>query len=153
MRMRMQEPTDKFALALTRNAFPGAPIRVGKKRINEPKIQAVVVNNKVGGWVRAWGGVGWVWGIVIYQIRRHSYTQTKQPPCLFLHRQISNVCPGGGGGDGGVGDAEKVCEAVAKSMGFSSGSMVLPSSTGVIGWRLPVQAIIDVVVRVTADNL
>ena len=42
-----QEPTDKFALALTRNAFPGAPIRVGRKRIEEPKIQAVVVNNKV----------------------------------------------------------------------------------------------------------
>lgn len=43
----LQEPTDKFALALTRNAFPGAPIRVGKKRVAEPKIQAVVVNNKV----------------------------------------------------------------------------------------------------------
>lgn len=42
-----QEPTDKFALALTRNAFPGAPIRVGKKRVSEPKIQAIVVNNKV----------------------------------------------------------------------------------------------------------
>jgi hypothetical protein len=42
-----QEPTDKFALTFTRNAFPGAPIRVGRKRINEAKIQAVVVNNKV----------------------------------------------------------------------------------------------------------
>lgn len=40
-----------------------------------------------------------------------------------------------------------MCEAVAKSMGFPSGNLVLPSSTGVIGWRLPVQAIIDVVVR------
>ena len=103
---RTQEPTDKFALAFTRNAFPGAPIRVGKKRLDEAKIQAVVVNNK-----------------------------------------ISNVCPGGGGGDGGVGDAERVCEAVAKSMGLPSGGFVLPSSTGVIGWRLPCQAIIDVVVR------
>ena len=32
-------------------------------------------------------------------------------------------------------------------MGFPTGNLVLPSSTGVIGWRLPVQAIIDVVVR------
>lgn len=31
-------------------------------------------------------------------------------------------------------------------MGLASGSLVLPSSTGVIGWRLPVQAIVDVVV-------
>lgn len=60
--------------------------------------------------------------------------------------QISNVCPGGGGGDGGVGDAEKVCEAVAKEMGLPSASYVLPSSTGVIGWRLPFQAVIDAVV-------
>ena len=73
-----------------------------------------------------------------------------RPPNTHTHTQISNVCPGGGGGDGGVGDAEQVCEAVAKSMGFPTGNLVLPSSTGVIGWRLPVQAIIDVVVRLFA---
>lgn len=49
--------------------------------------------------------------------------------------------------DGGVGDAEKVCAAVAKELGLPSASYVLPSSTGVIGWRLPYQAIIDGMVR------
>ncbi len=103
----LDAPTDKFALAFTKNAFPGAPIRVGRKRIEEKALQAIVVNNK-----------------------------------------ISNVCPGGGGGDGGVGDAEKVCTAVAEKLGLPSGSYVLPSSTGVIGWRLPFQAVIDAVPRV-----
>lgn len=61
--------------------------------------------------------------------------------------QISNVSPGGGLPDGGVGDAEEVCAAVAKELGLPSASYVLPSSTGVIGWRLPYQAIIDGMVR------
>ncbi|GAB5032860.1 arginine biosynthesis bifunctional protein [Nannochloropsis oceanica] len=100
----LDEPTDKFALALTKNAFPGAPVRVGKQRKEQPLLQAIVVNNK-----------------------------------------ISNVCPGGYGGDGGVADAELVCAAVAKHLNLPSGSLVLPSSTGVIGWRLPFQAVIDAV--------
>ncbi|TFJ86316.1 hypothetical protein NSK_002524 [Nannochloropsis salina CCMP1776] len=102
----LDEPTDKFAIAFTKNAFPGAPIRVGRERLKETHLQAIVVNNK-----------------------------------------ISNVCPGGEG-DGGVGDAEEVCQAVARRLGLPSGKLVLPSSTGVIGWRLPRQAIIDAVPRV-----
>jgi hypothetical protein len=42
-----QEPTDKFAAVFTKNAFPGAPVIVGRKRLAEPKISAIVVNNKV----------------------------------------------------------------------------------------------------------
>ena len=108
---------------------------MGRKRIEEAKIQAVVVNNKVRRklCVTCPGS-----GVDDRSIDSHQ---------RVTRTQISNVCPGGGGGDGGVGDAEKVCDAVAKSMGFASGSFVLPSSTGVIGWRLPVQAIVDVVVR------
>lgn len=45
-----------------------------------------------------------------------------------------------------MNDAEKVCAAVAEKMGYPSASYVLPSSTGVIGWRLPYQAVIDAVV-------
>lgn len=42
-----QKPTDKFAAVFTKNAFPGAPIRVGRKRVQEKYLQAIVVNNKV----------------------------------------------------------------------------------------------------------
>lgn len=136
-----QEPTDKFALALTRNAFPGAPIRVAKKRLDEPMIQAVVVNNKASAMLSSI-----VDAYIILGRKPHMNVHVRA--CVPYPQQISNVCPGGGGGDGGVGDAERVCEAVAKTMGLASGSLVLPSSTGVIGWRLPVQAIVDVVVGV-----
>ena len=74
--------------------------------------------------------------------------EEKEIQAIVINNKISNVCPGGGGGDGGVGDAEKVCEAVAKQMNLPSSTCVLPSSTGVIGWRLPYQAVIDAVPKV-----
>lgn len=92
----LDEPTDSFAAMFTRNAFPGAPVIVGRARLEAPRLAAVVVNNK-----------------------------------------ISNVCA-----PGGVEAAERVCERVAQLLGVDSRE-VLPSSTGVIGWRLPVDAMIE----------
>jgi glutamate N-acetyltransferase/amino-acid N-acetyltransferase len=92
----LDEPTDRFAALFTRNAFPGAPVLVGRARVARAgsRLQAVVVNNKV-----------------------------------------SNVCA-----PGGVEAAEEVCAAAASALGLASPDLVLPSSTGVIGWRLPVAA-------------
>ncbi|KAL7573748.1 hypothetical protein ACA910_007782 [Epithemia clementina (nom. ined.)] len=62
---------------------------------------------------------------------------------LVINNKVSNVCSGGDG----VGDSERVCEAVAKALSLPNGaSSVLPSSTGVIGWRLPAQVLADDVV-------
>ena len=89
--------------------FPGAPIKVGRKRLAEGgPLQALVINNKV-----------------------------------------SNVCSGGDG----EADAEMVCEAVAKGLGLDSSSLVLPSSTGVIGWRLPAKELAEDVVPVAIKNM
>ena len=89
--------------------FPGAPIKVGKKRIAKGgPLQALVINNKV-----------------------------------------SNVCSGGDG----EADAEMVCEAVAEGLGLSSSSMVFPSSTGVIGWRLPAKELAEDVIPEAIKNL
>ncbi len=88
------QPTDSFAAMFTRNAFPGAPVIVGRKRLDEPRLGAIVVNNK-----------------------------------------ISNVCA-----PGGVEAAERVSAEVAKALGIEARE-VLPSSTGVIGWRLPLDAL------------
>lgn len=94
----LEQPTESFAAVFTRNAFPGAPVIVGKRRLQGSQLQAVLVNNK-----------------------------------------ISNVCAGGEAG--GVADSERLCEAVAASLGLGGGGeLVVPSSTGVIGWRLPVDA-------------
>ena len=89
----LEEPTPSFAAKFTRNAFPGAPVVIGRRRLAEPRLAAVVVNNKV-----------------------------------------SNVCA-----PGGVDAAERVVAAAAALLRVEPRE-VLPSSTGVIGWRLPVAA-------------
>ena len=88
----LDQPTASFAAMFTTNAFPGAPVLVGRQRLARAAVQAVVVNNK-----------------------------------------ISNVCA-----PGGVADSERVCAEAARLLGLASGELVVPSSTGVIGWKLPV---------------
>ena len=94
----MDEPSDMVAAVFTQNAFPGAPVRIGRRRFAEAvQLQAVVVNNK-----------------------------------------ISNVSPPDA--DGGVAASERLCEELASNLNLAGGAKaVLPSSTGVIGWRLPVE--------------
>jgi glutamate N-acetyltransferase/amino-acid N-acetyltransferase len=91
----LEAPTPDFAAVFTRNAFPGAPVVVGRARLGEPALTAIVVNNK-----------------------------------------ISNVCA-----PGGAAAAERVCAEAAQLIGCRP-SEVLPSSTGVIGWGLPVDAMV-----------
>jgi glutamate N-acetyltransferase/amino-acid N-acetyltransferase len=94
----LDKPTPAFAAKFTRNAFPGAPVVVGRRRLDAAALGAIVVNNKV-----------------------------------------ANVCA-----PGGVEAAERVCAEAAKALGFQP-EEVLPSSTGVIGWRLPVDRIVEAI--------
>src|SRR3954454_9208719 len=94
----LDRPTPDFAAVFTRNALPGAPVLIGRQRLAEPTLGAVLVNNKV-----------------------------------------SNV-----GAEGGVEIAERLCGAVASRLGVER-TQVLPSSTGVIGWRLPVEAMLEAI--------
>ena len=91
----LDRPSPDFAAVFTRNAFPGAPVIVGRARLAEAGLSAIIVNNK-----------------------------------------ISNVCA-----PGGVEAAERVCAETARLLGVPASS-VLPSSTGVIGWGLPTDAMI-----------
>ena len=69
---------------------------------------------------------------------------------IVINNKVSNVCSGGDG----VADAERVCEAVAKALDLPGGkSTVLPSSTGVIGWRLPAKELAEDVVPKAVKNL
>jgi glutamate N-acetyltransferase/amino-acid N-acetyltransferase len=86
-------PTADFAGVFTKNAFPGAPVIVGRQRLGEPRLGAILINNK-----------------------------------------ISNVCA-----PGGVAASEAICTATAGLLGLTPAE-VLPCSTGVIGWGLPVEA-------------
>jgi glutamate N-acetyltransferase/amino-acid N-acetyltransferase len=100
----LDRPTESFAAVFTKNAFPGAPVIIGRKRLESPRIGAIVVNNK-----------------------------------------ISNVCA-----PGGVEASEQVCMAAAKALGLEPKD-VLPSSTGVIGWRLPVDAMVGALPTIAAS--
>ena len=99
----LDQPTPAFAAMFTRNALPGAPIIVGRQRLHEPTLGAVIVNNKV-----------------------------------------SNVCA-----PGGVAASEKICARLANLLNLTPGQ-ILPSSTGVIGWGLPVDAIMDALPQTSA---
>jgi glutamate N-acetyltransferase/amino-acid N-acetyltransferase len=92
----LDKPTGEFAAMFTRNAFPGAPVLVGRRRLQAARWGAIIINNK-----------------------------------------ISNVCA-----PGGEAAAESICAATAKLLGLQAGE-VLPSSTGVIGWSLPVDAMLQ----------
>ncbi len=93
--LALDKPSPDFAALFTRNAFPGAPVLIGRKRLEEPAIGAILINNK-----------------------------------------ISNVCA-----PGGVEAAERTASEVARLLAMPATS-VLPCSTGVIGWSLPVDAMI-----------
>ncbi len=91
----LEKPTENFAAVFTRNAFPGAPVIVGRQRLGAPSLGAIIINNK-----------------------------------------ISNVCA-----PNGVETAEKICAETARLLGLDT-NQILPSSTGVIGWTLPVESIV-----------
>ena len=91
----LDRPSSEFAALFTKNAFPGAPVIVGRKRLDEPRLGAIIINNK-----------------------------------------ISNVCA-----PSGVEASERICSETAKLLGISP-TEVLPCSTGVIGWTLPVEAMV-----------
>lgn len=91
----LDKPTKSFAGLFTKNALPGYPVLVGKKRMQEEFLSALIINNKV--------------------------SNVYAPDGLYA--------------------AENVCKALAKRLNVPA-EQIIPSSTGVIGWRLPEQEII-----------
>ncbi len=100
----LDKPAADFAAMFTKNAFPGAPVIVGRQRLGEPALGAIIINNK-----------------------------------------ISNVCA-----PGGVEASEKICAETGRLLGLPA-TAVLPSSTGVIGWGLPVDSMIAALPKVVAS--
>jgi len=69
---------------------------------------------------------------------------------VVINNKVSNVCSGGDG----VADADMVCEAVANALNLPDGKYsVIPSSTGVIGWRLPAKELAEDVVPKAVENM
>jgi glutamate N-acetyltransferase/amino-acid N-acetyltransferase len=102
--LALDRPTADFAAVFTRNAFPGAPVVIGRRRLAEPAVGAVLINNK-----------------------------------------ISNVCA-----PEGVPDSERLCRELGRLLSIP-GDAVIPCSTGVIGWSLPVDAMIGALPEAVAS--
>jgi glutamate N-acetyltransferase/amino-acid N-acetyltransferase len=88
----LDEPASGFAGMFTNNRFCGAPVLVGRRRMGEKSLRAVLINNR-----------------------------------------IANV-----GAQGGVEDAEQLCDALG-SLIAEPGKRIVPASTGIVGWKLPVR--------------
>ena len=73
-------------------------------------------------------------------VGRERMKSSPQLQAVVVNNKISNVCPGGSS-DFGASDSDQVCQAVADQLGLPSKTLVFPSSTGIIGWKLPVAAI------------
>lgn len=88
-------------------------------------------------------------GSPIY-VGRSRLSSGKPIQTIVINNKVSNVCSGGDG----VANAELVCEAVAEALNLKGGSeSVLPSSTGVIGWRLPAKELAETVVPNVVKDL
>ncbi len=93
--LALDKPTPDFAAVFTRNALPGAPVIIGRRRLEEPTLGAIAINNKV--------------------------SNVRAPDDLA--------------------NAERICASVGQALGFAPAE-VMPSSTGVIGWRIPIEAML-----------
>src|SRR6056297_2550746 len=89
----LDKPTEAFAGMFTRNAFPGAPVIIGRRRLKENGTRGVLINNRV-----------------------------------------SNVLS-----PGGETRAESLLDELALKFGEGSREEWFPSSTGIIGWGLPLE--------------
>lgn len=92
----LDEPTPLFGAVFTKNAFPGIPVLIGKKRLNSEKIKGFLINNKIA---------------------NVSAKNAEENINLLINR-------------------------LAEIIGCT-GEQLIPSSTGVIGWQLPVQKMLE----------
>ncbi len=90
-----EKPTPLFGAVFTRNAFPGAPVLIGRSKISSEYFRGVIINNKIAN-VRARGGVE---------------------------------------------DAKRVVYELSRILKERE-EYFFPSSTGIIGWRIPVEEMI-----------
>ena len=89
----LDEPSSRFAGLFTHNRFCGAPILIGRRRVEQETMRGVLINNR-----------------------------------------IANV-----GARGGVEDAHLLCDALGELIG-EPGNRIVPASTGIVGWKLPVES-------------
>lgn len=116
--LALDRPTADFAAVFTRNAFPGAPVIVGRKRLAEPSLGAVIINNKISN-VCAPGGV-----------------ETSEKICAETGRLLglaaSQVLPCSTGVIGWTLPAEAMIAALPDAVAALGGPSLLPAAEGIV---------------------
>ncbi|HVU23980.1 MAG TPA: bifunctional ornithine acetyltransferase/N-acetylglutamate synthase [Opitutus sp.] len=114
----LDRPTADFAAMFTRNAFPGAPIIVGRQRLAEPTLGAIIVNNKISN-VCAPGGV-----------------EASERICAETARLLGlaprQVLPSSTGVIGWSLPATEICAALPKAVAGLADGSVLPAAEGIV---------------------
>lgn len=114
----LDRPTPDFAAVFTRNAFPGAPIIVGRQRLKSPTLGAVLVNNKISN-VCAPGGV-----------------ETAERICAEIARLLKispeQVLPSSTGVIGWQLPEASILASLPQALAALDGTSVLPAAEGIV---------------------
>ncbi|MFA6961298.1 MAG: bifunctional ornithine acetyltransferase/N-acetylglutamate synthase [Opitutaceae bacterium] len=114
----LDRPTPDFAAMFTKNAFPGAPIIVGRRRLDEPVLGAIIINNKISN-VCAPGGV-----------------ETSEQVCAETARLLglpeSAVLPSSTGVIGWGLPADDIMAHLPQAAAALAAGSVLPAAEGIV---------------------
>jgi glutamate N-acetyltransferase/amino-acid N-acetyltransferase len=114
----LDQPTADFAAMFTRNAFPGAPIVVGRRRLAEKSVGAILINNKISN-VCAPGGV-----------------ETAERICAALAPQLGltpgQVIPSSTGVIGWSLPADTMIGALPQAVATLTADSILPAAEGIV---------------------
>lgn len=114
----LDRPTPDFAAMFTKNAFPGAPVIVGRQRLAEPALGAIIINNKISN-VCAPGGV-----------------ETSERVCAetakLLNLSATAVLPSSTGVIGWSLPADDIIAHLPQATATLAGESILPAAEGIV---------------------
>lgn len=114
----LDRPTPDFAAMFTKNAFPGAPVIVGRQRLGEPALGAIIINNKISN-VCAPGGV-----------------ETSERVCAetakLLGLPATAVLPSSTGVIGWGLPADDIVANLPKAAGALAAGSIMPAAEGIV---------------------
>lgn len=114
----LDKPTPDFAAMFTKNAFPGAPVIVGRQRLAEPVLGAIIVNNKISN-VCAPGGV-------------ETAGQVCAETAKLLGLPASAVLPSSTGVIGWALPAADIVQHLPEAAAALAGGSILPAAEGIV---------------------
>lgn len=114
----LDRPTPDFAMVFTKNAMPGAPVIVGRSRLAEPSLAAIIVNNKISN-VCAPGGVD-------------TAEEISAAAARVLGFQPQQILPSSTGVIGWALPAKEIIAALPKAASALVSDSILPAAEGIV---------------------